>query len=118
MLLEHQLATLRIANQDIVRDIEENDTVAGALGVHSGTSLFRTSRQGSQGAPGRGAASIPRRGGGPERVHRYRTAYTLYVRSWRRRALKGRTSASSFYLTTSRTSRLTGLTINQVLKIC
>ena len=32
--LEHQLATLRVSNKDIVRDIEENDMVAASLGVH------------------------------------------------------------------------------------
>ena len=57
--LEHQLATIRIANKDIVRDIEETDTVAASLGVHSGTTTFRGSRQGSPaGASASGTARV------------------------------------------------------------
>ena len=61
--LEHQLATLRISNQDIVRDIDENDMVASSLGVHSGTTSFRGSRQEAAGGGSASGKQRQSRGG-------------------------------------------------------
>ena len=43
--LEHQLATLRVANKDIERDIDEGNMLADTLGVHRGQQSFKPSRQ-------------------------------------------------------------------------